>query len=194
MPVMVIRRVTRPNDAAFQRGLDADAARGYPSADIDSRDSPMPAHRDGATQAALDKLLEEHGLAGDTRLYREAVRESLTPTNTPGVYLLLANANPSEAVVDVYGQGYLVQAEQVGPGLAFAESALLEWQETMEMRALKAGRSRLGAPPVHRVEVEVRLQDILRQGGLIYPVESVTVTRAWYCRLPAGSVEVREVP
>jgi hypothetical protein len=153
----------------------------------------MTVHRDGATQAVLDKLLEEHGLVGDTRLYREAVRESLTPTDTPGVYRLPANDNPSEAVVDVYGQGYLVQAEQVGPGLAFAVSAVLDWQETMEMRALKAGRGKLGAPPVDRVEVEVQLQDILRQGGLIYPVESVTVERVWYCTLPAGSVDVREV-
>lgn len=43
------------------------------------------------------------------------------------------------------------------------------------------------------MEVEVRLQDILDQGGLVYPVESVTVERAWYCTLPAGSIEVRPV-
>ena len=151
----------------------------------------MTAHHDGATQAALDKLLEEYGLAADTRLYRETVRDSLTPTDTPGVYRLPANANPSEAVVDVYGQGYLVQAEQVGPGLAFAESASPGWQETMEMRAVKAGRNK--PLPAGRVEVEVRLEDILRQGGLIYPVESVTVERVWYCTLPSATVDVREV-
>ena len=149
--------------------------------------------RDGTTQAALDKLLEEHGFASDTRLYREAVRDVLKPTDTPGAFRLPANATPSEAVVDVYGQGHLVQAEQVGPGLAFAESALLDWQETMEMRALRVGRGVLDPPLGDRVEVEVRLQDILRQGGLIYPVESVTVERVWYCTLPADSVEVREV-
>lgn len=151
----------------------------------------MTAHHDGATQAALDKLLEEYGLAADTRLYRETVRDSLTPTDTPGVYRLPANANPSEAVVDVYGQGYLVQAEQVGPGLAFAESASPGWQETMEMRAVRAGRNK--PLPAGRVEVEVRLDDILRQGGLIYPVESVTVERVWYCTLPSATVDVREV-
>jgi hypothetical protein len=149
--------------------------------------------RDGTTQAALDKLLAEHGLAGDTLLYREAMREALSPTSTPGVFRLAANATPSEAVVDVYGQGYLVQADQVGPGLAFAESAAPNWQETMEMRVLKAGRGgRLSAPSTDRVEVEVRLGDILQQGGLIYPVESVTVERVWYCTLPAASVDVRE--
>ena len=153
----------------------------------------MTVHRDEATQAALDRLLAEHGLAADTRLYREAVRESLTPTGTPGVFRLPANANPSEAVLDVYGQGYLVQADQVGPGLAFAESASPNWQETMEMRTLKARPGQRGASPADRVEVEVRLNDILRQGGLIYPVESVTVERVWYCTLPADSVDVREV-
>ena len=153
----------------------------------------MTVQRDFTTQAVLDRLLEEHGLGGDRRLYREAMRESLSPTDAPGVYRLPANAKPSEAVVDVYGQGHLVQAEQVGPGLAFAESAAPDWQETMEMRALKAGRESGGASPEARVEVEVRVQDILHQGGLIYPVESVTVERAWYCTLPAGSVNVREV-
>ena len=43
------------------------------------------------------------------------------------------------------------------------------------------------------VEVEIRLSDILKQGGLVYPVESVTVERAWYCTLPEGSIEVRAV-
>lgn len=147
----------------------------------------MPA-LDPKTQAVLDKLLIEYGLAANTCLYREALRDALTPTGTPGVYRLAANASATEAVIDVYGQGYLVQAERLGPGLAFAESARPDWQETMELRALK---SRGGQPD--RVEVEVKLEDVLGQGGLVYPVESVTVERAWYCTLPAGSVTVREV-
>ena len=149
--------------------------------------------RDEATQAALGRFLAEQGLVGERRLYREAVRESLTPTDEPGVYRLSANATPSEAVIDVYGQGYVVQAEHVGPGLAFAESATPNWQETMEMRTLRAGRHTPDAPLPDRVEVEVRLEDILQQGGLIYPVESVEVERAWYCTLPSGSVTVREI-
>ncbi len=158
-----------------------------------SHANPHDCSRDAAIQTVLDNLLEEHGLAGDTRLYREAERTLLTPTDTHGVYRLPANAKPSEAVVDVYRQGYLVQAEEIGPGLAFAQSAAPNWQETVEMRALKAGRGKLGAPAADSVEVEVRLDDILRQGGLLYPVESVTVERVWYCTLPAESVEVREV-
>ncbi|HEX9563309.1 MAG TPA: hypothetical protein VF981_05030 [Gemmatimonadaceae bacterium] len=153
----------------------------------------MTAPRDAATQAALDKLLETHGLGPATLLYREAMRSALTPTGAPGLFRLAANPSPSESVIDVYGQGYLVQAEQVGPGLAFAESDSPNWQETMEMRALKAAADQRAAMAVEQIEVEVALLDILQQGGLIYPVESVTVERAWYCTLPAGTVTVREV-
>ena len=32
---------------------------------------------------------------------------------------------------------------------------------------------------------------MLEQGGLIYPVESVITDRAWYCTFPEGSVQVR---
>ena len=153
----------------------------------------MTMQRDDSTRAALSKLRAEHNLRDDTRLYREAMRESLTATATPGVYRLAANPAPSESIVDIYGPGYVVQAEQVGPGLAFAESASPNWQETMELRALRApGVTREWAAR-DRVEVEVTVAEILGQGGLIYPVESVTVERAWYCTLPSGSVEVREV-
>jgi hypothetical protein len=136
--------------------------------------------------------MNEHRLFAETPLYREAMRDALTPTGTPGVYKLQANPSPSETVVDVYGQGYVVQAEQVGPGLAFAESDVPNWQETVEMRALRATRTSK-AKMADRVEVEIQLGDILKQGGLVYPVESVTVEKAWYCTLPAGSIEVREV-
>ena len=149
--------------------------------------------QDDASRATLEKLLQEHGFEGDTRLYRETTPESLTPTGTPGVFRLKANASPSEAVVDVYGQGYLVQAEQVGPGLAFAESPSPNWQETMEMRALKSHHGGTIDPLSIPMEVEVRLGDILKQGGRLYPVESVTVERVWYCTLPADSVDVRPV-
>ena len=152
----------------------------------------MTAPRDESTRQALQSLMNEHRLFAETSLYREAMRDALIPTGKPGVYTLKANPSPSETVVDVYGQGYVVQAEQVGPGLAFAESDVPNWQETVEMRALRATRTSK-AKMADRVEVEIQLGDILKQGGLVYPVESVTVEKAWYCTLPAGSIEVREV-
>ena len=153
----------------------------------------MQIQRDEATQAVLSRLLDEHQLSGETRFYREAERASLTATPTPGVYHLAANTHPSEAVIDIYGPGYLVQAELVGPGLAFAQTATSNWQETMELRALREGGDRFGVGGKDRVEVEVRLTDLLGQGGRMYPVESVAVERVWYFTLPSGGVEVREV-
>ena len=148
--------------------------------------------RDESTQKALDTLMREHRLFAETPLYREAMRNALLPSDTPGQFLLKANDSPVESVVDVYGSGYVVQAEQVGQGLAFAESDQPNWQETMEMRALRSTRTSRAQAADH-VEVEITLGDILRQGGLIYPVTSVTVEKAWYCTLPAGEIRVREV-
>lgn len=153
----------------------------------------MTAPRDAAAQAALDQLLQTHGLSDTTRLFRETMRDALKPAGPPGFFKLAANTSPSESVVDVYGQGHLVQAESVGAGLAFAESDQPNWQETMEMRALQATTTSRAALQANHVEVEVVLGDILRQGGLVYPVESVTVEKVWYCTLPAGEVTVREV-
>ena len=151
----------------------------------------MPTQRDEATHATLLRLLEVHHLSGDTRLYREAERASLAATAAPGVYRLAANAHPRETLVDVYGPGYLVQAEEVGAGLAFAESASSGWQETKELRVLQAGLNPAAAEADHAV-VEVRLADLLEQGGAMYPVQSVAIERAWYFTLPSGSIEVRE--
>ena len=137
------------------------------------------------------EFLQTNGLSEDTRLYREAIFSALQPSATPGVFRLSANAAPGDSVIDVYGAGHLVQAESVGAGLSFAESSNPNWQETMELRVLRAGNAGELADPV--IEVEVRLGDLLRQGSRIYPVESVTVERAWYCTMPEGAVDVRLV-
>jgi hypothetical protein len=63
--------------------------------------------------------------------------------------------------------------------------------ETMELRVLQA-RQQANQPATDRVEVEVSVQELLAQGGAMYPVESVTVERAWYFTLPSGGLDVRE--
>ena len=154
----------------------------------------MPNQPNEAARSALASLLKEHGLDSESRLFREAERTALESSGKQGTYRLAANAHPSESVIDVYaGPGYTVQAEEVGPGLAFAESTAPNWQETVQMRILRSGEMETSQVGGDRMEVEVRVGDILEQGGLMYPVESVEVERAWYFTLPAGSVEVREV-
>ena len=142
----------------------------------------------------LERLMAENGLTSDTRLYRETLRKTLERTSTPGIFSLAANEKPSESVTDIYGQGYTVQAESVGAGLAFAETPRPDWQETMEMRVLRSGEQTREVLSLERVEVEVRLGEILAQGGLLYPVESVAIEKAWYCTLPSGTVHVKLVP
>lgn len=142
--------------------------------------------RDEPTQAILSKLLAENGLTPESKLYREVERNALTPGSSKGTYRLAANPSPSESVVDIYGPGYVVQAEQLGPGLAFAAEPSINWQETVELRAIR------GMQGQETIEVEVRLGDLLAQGGRMYPVESVTVERAWYFTLPGGPIEVTE--
>src|ERR1044071_10128889 len=92
--------------------------------------------RDPAVQAKLDQLLSDNGLDADSPLFREAMREALGAATAPGVYRISANPTPSESVVDIYGSGHLVQAEQVGQGLAFIESALPSGPGTVEMAPL----------------------------------------------------------
>lgn len=149
--------------------------------------NPMAPSRSPEAEPVLSRLLAEHQLSPESLLYREVDRSALTATDTRGRHRIDANPAPSESVVDVYGPGYVVQAETVGAGLAFSQAPAHNWQETMELRALRSG----GTGPVL---VEVRLGDLLQQGGLMYPVESVTVERAWYFTLPAGSVEVQVAP
>jgi hypothetical protein len=146
---------------------------------------------DTATAEALQRLLDDHALTPETRLYREARFSALARTDEPGVFRLDANVASVESVLDVYGQGYVVQAESVGAGLALAESARPGWQETVQLRAMRIEHAPGGGAPDPVVEVAVRLGDVLEQGGLIYPVESVTVERAYFCTLPAGAVSVR---
>jgi len=128
-------------------------------------------------RAKIAGLMETHGFTGETRFYRYTLPEFLEPLEEPGTYRISANADPSEAVVDVYAGGHICLAAQVGSGLAFAESTdgANDWM----------GPGRTG--------VEIRLQDALDQGGRIYAVESVITGRVWYLTLPQGGVLVRKV-
>lgn len=146
-----------------------------------------------SANAVLDRLLAEHGLSAETRLYREVLSQHLRLTGTGGVLELSANQSPGESVVDVYGNGYTVQAAQVGAGLAFAETPRPDWQETMELRVLQSSDRTREQLSLERMEVMVRLGDLLDQGGLIYPVESVAIEKVWYCTMPSGVVNVRPV-
>ncbi|MFT7518442.1 MAG: 8-oxo-dGTP pyrophosphatase MutT (NUDIX family) [Kiritimatiellia bacterium] len=119
------------------------------------------------------EILEEAGLSAETLLYRASLPEHLVPVH--GSTWLTASAEAGEAVVDVYGVGHTIVAQDAGPGIALAESSENEW----------------AAPD--RTMVAVRLGDVLDQGGLIYPVTSVIIEKVWFCTLPTGRVGARIV-
>jgi len=128
-----------------------------------------------AENARVKEWMESNGLTVESRLYRYSLPEHLEATGDAGYAEISANPDPSEAVIDVYGQGHPTLAVHVGAGLAFAESADNGWQSD------------------DRRCVELRLGDVLEQGGSVYPVESITTESAWYLTLPKGKVRVRVV-
>ena len=129
----------------------------------------------GTKQAALADLMVQHGLSEETRLYRYNLPEHLSEEEAGGALRASANPSASEAVIDVYAGGHIAVADSVGAGLAFSEVRDNQWAEE------------------GRIEVEVRLGDVLGQGGLVYPVESVITEKVWYLTMPEGSVRVLRV-
>lgn len=132
-------------------------------------------HGTSEASEALARLLESASLSRDTILYRHTLPEHLTESPELVTYHLTANNDPSESVEDVYGQGHIRLACDVGPGLAFAESLDTEWAQE------------------GRVPVALRLGDALDDGSLIYPVLSVTTERVWYVTSVNRTFVVRRV-
>lgn len=121
---------------------------------------------------SLATFLAEQGLSPDTLLYRATLPEFVSQTED-GSTRISAHPDAGEAVVDIHHTGHTLVANQFGPGIALSITRENEWVE--EDRAL----------------VEVRLADVLDQGGVIFPVVSVIADTVFYCTLPAGSVAVR---
>jgi len=67
-------------------------------------------------QETLGNLVAENDLTLDSRFYRYTMPEHLKPGDDAGTHRLSANTEPSEAVIDVYAQGHMILAEQVGQG------------------------------------------------------------------------------
>ena len=124
-------------------------------------------------RAQVESYLQSAGLTEDTTLYRATLTEFIR-SNEDGELIISANADPSEAVVNVYEQGHVYLARDVGPGLAFVETLDNEWNAD------------------DRKLVSIQVKDVLEQGGKIYPVESVITDRVWYVTLPHGHIRVGE--
>ena len=123
----------------------------------------------------LIELIDQNNFNGESCFYRYTLSEFLTATKIVNEYNLSANPNPSESVINIYNDNHLLAAKDVGAGLAFTELCDDEWKAD------------------DRICVKVCLKDILEHGGLIYPVESVIISKTWYFTLPEGKVRVIKV-
>ncbi|MFT5424645.1 MAG: hypothetical protein ACI89L_002442 [Phycisphaerales bacterium] len=121
----------------------------------------------------IQSLLEEHGLSLNTPLFRQTLPEFLTKVEGSGVIRISANPEPTESVIDIYGDGFNMAASHVGPGLSFIETKSAEWDEP------------------NRVCVELSIMDVINQSGRIYPVTSISTEPTWYATLPSGFVDIR---
>jgi hypothetical protein len=124
----------------------------------------------------LTTLIEANGWDRSTRFFRHNLRSHLDPAPEPGLFRMRANPDPTEAVEDIYAGGHTAQASDKGPGLAFSDEPDDQWSS-----------------PDH-VCVSIRLGDVLDQGGVIYPVQSVITASVWYMTLPGESIEARVEP
>ena len=121
----------------------------------------------------MNELLEENNFDENTLFYRYTLSEYLTEEK--GSLFISANPDPTESVVNIYGGGHTWSAKDVGPGLAFIEKKSDEWNFD------------------DRICVKVKLADLVSQGGLLYPVESVITSKTWYITFPESRMKVSKI-
>ncbi len=122
---------------------------------------------------ATAEVLSSNDLSLESRFYRYTLTEYLAPAGDEGETRVSANSSPDEAVIDVYNDGVTLFAKDLAPGLVFAASRECEWESA------------------DRVCIEIRVGDVLEEGGRLYPVQFVE--NAWYLTFPSGSAAIRKL-
>ena len=123
----------------------------------------------------LTKFMLENKLTEDSKLYRYTANKYLIKT---GDYLYLeSKPDTTDMVVDRYhGFWEVFIASEIGQGISFLSNREAEYERP------------------DRVCVEIRLKDVLEQGGLIYNVTSLPAyMKAYFCTLPESKVKVNLV-
>ena len=123
----------------------------------------------------LQRILDESKLSSDSVLYRFTSERYLKKRG--GQEFINANEQPQEMVVDHYsGPGHVLMAKDIGPGLSFLTEPLDEYERD------------------DRICVTVKLNDVLKQGGLMYQVTSLPAyITAYFFTIPGGSVVVERL-
>ena len=119
--------------------------------------------------AELNHLMKENNLTKETKLYRYTDPDFLSHLEG-NRYSMSANDEATEMVEDIYGTGHLKMAKYFGKGLTF----MMQPESEYDLPGKKC--------------VCLVLEDVLSQGGLIYPDRSSYVSGSFFLTLPEGSV------
>jgi hypothetical protein len=120
----------------------------------------------------LDTFMKENNLDSESKLVRYTSKAYLKELN--GEYFLEAKKEPQEMIIDRYhGFWEVFIASEIGQGISFLSSMEEEYNRP------------------DRVCVEIRLKDVLDQGGLVYKVTSLPAyINAFFCTVPEGRLKV----
>ena len=123
----------------------------------------------------LTKFMLENKLTEDSKLYRYTANKYLIKTGD--LVYLESKPDTTDMVVDRYhGFWEVFIASEIGQGISFLSNREAEYERP------------------DRVCVEIRLKDVLEQGGLIYNVTSLPAyIKAYFCTLPDNKVKVNLV-
>jgi hypothetical protein len=121
----------------------------------------------------LDTFMKENNLTPESKLVRYTSKTYLKELS--GEYFLEAKKEPQDMVVDRYhGFWEVFIASEIGQGISLLSNREVEYNIS------------------DRVCVEMRLKDVLDQGGLVYNVTSLPAyLNAFFCTLPDGMVKVK---
>ena len=120
---------------------------------------------------ALREFIINEKLKSNTPFYRWTSQSHLGKSDN-GKYSLEVRKEATEMVEDIYNQGHIIMAKNVGPGLAFTLSKNNDYASD------------------DMVCVSLQLEDILIQGGILYKDVSSHVEGSYFLMMPAGNLKV----
>jgi hypothetical protein len=123
-------------------------------------------------EAILKRIIAENSFTPETSFFRYTSPKHLVESQD-GRTFINAFKNPMEMIIDIYHGGHSLIANNIGPGLAFTLSVEEDYNSN------------------DKLCVEVKLEDILDQNGLIYEVTSVPeYVKAFFFSLPDKKIKV----
>ena len=119
-------------------------------------------------------VLEDLSLSIDDYLYRYTDDQFLKP-NPQGSTSIAVNPGATEMIQDVFGNGHLIMAKEIGPGLAFTAQPEPEF----------GGENRM--------LVRVQISALLDQGCTLYPDKSTYTLNSLFIHTNDDVIEVEAI-